>query len=400
MRLALSDDQSAFGRECRRLFEKEWSTALVREVATPAGPGHHDHLHRRIAEAGWLEIAAAAPGDDEFGTLVELGIAYQEAGRALAPTTLYSCVFAELLLRRCSNPIVAAELNHQIACGNALATVAYLEPDAPVADLAGNYRTVASRDGESWILNGRKAFVLNAASADKLLVTARVVDPASPSGTSFGVFLVDPQARGVERTDYHTFGHDSQSEVTFENVALHGDSLLAGPLGTHEWRQFFGTIVDEVTALLCMEMVGGAERVLDDTAAYVAQREAFGRPIGTFQAVQHMLANLAVEVAAARVAGRYAVWAVSAKHDARREVSVAKSWISRVYKDATMTAHQLFGGAGYVREADLHLWSQRAKAAEPLFGGRVHHLRRLAALGGTVSHWTGFGPGGQRHDHA
>ena len=172
MRLALSDDQSAFGRECRRLFEKEWSTALVREVATPAGPGHHDHLHRRIAEAGWLEIAAAAPGDDEFGTLVELGIAYQEAGRALAPTTLYSCVFAELLLRRCSNPIVAVELNHQIASGNALATVAYLEPDCPAADLAGNYRTAASRDGESWILNGRKTFVLNAASADKLLVTA------------------------------------------------------------------------------------------------------------------------------------------------------------------------------------------------------------------------------------
>jgi 3-oxocholest-4-en-26-oyl-CoA dehydrogenase beta subunit len=379
MRLALSDDQSAFGRECRRLFEKEWSTALVREVATPAGPGHHDRLHQRIAEAGWLEIAAAAPGDDEFGTLVELGIAYQEAGRALAPTTLYSSVFAELLLRRCSNSTAAAELNHQIASGDVLGAVAYLEPDGPTPELADSQRTVASRDGQSWILNGRKTFVLNAASAQKLLVTARIVDSASPAGNSFGVFLVDGQARGLEQTQYDTFGHDSQSEVTFDNVALPGDSLLAGPLETQAWQECIGVVVDEVTALLCMEMVGGAERVLADTAGYVAQREAFGRPIGTFQAVQHMLANVAVEVAAARVASRYAVWAVSAKHDARREVSVAKSWISRVYKDTTLAAHQLFGGAGYVREADLHLWSQRAKATEPLFGGRAHHLRRLAS---------------------
>ncbi len=387
MRLALSDDQSAFGRECRRLFEREWSTALVRDIATPAGPGHHDHLHHRIAEAGWLQIAAAAPGDDEFGTLVELGIAYQEAGRALAPTTLYSCVFAELLLRRCSNSTAAGELNHQIASGDVLATVAHLEPDGPTPEPADSHPTVASRDGESWILNGRKVFVLNAASAEKLLVTASIVDSASPAGNSFGVFLVDGQARGVEQNAYDTFGHDSQSEVTFDNVVLPSDSLLAGPLETRAWQEIIGVVVDEVTALLCMEMVGGAERVLEDTAAYVAQREAFGRPIGTFQAVQHILANVAVEVAAARVASRYAVWAVSAKHDARREVSVAKSWISRVYKNTTLAAHQLFGGAGYVREADLHLWSQRAKATEPLFGGRVHHLRRLAShdLAGAIT---------------
>jgi alkylation response protein AidB-like acyl-CoA dehydrogenase len=390
MRLALSDDQSAFARECRRLFDKEWSTARVREVATPAGSGHYDQLHQRIAEAGWLEIAASAPDDDEFGTLVELGIAYQEAGRALAPTTLYSCVFAELLLRRCADSITAQELNDQVASGAMLATVAYLEPDGRSVDLDGDLGTVASRDGEGWILNGRKTFVLNAASADKLLVTARIVDSARPAAASVGVFVVDAQAGEIGQVPYDTFGHDSQSEVTFDAVMLPADALLAGPLEAPAWEEFFGVVVDEVTALLCMEMVGGAERVLEDTAAYVAQREAFGRPIGTFQAVQHTLANVAIDVAAARVASRYAVWAVCAKQDARREVSVAKSWISRVYKDATLAAHQLFGGAGYVREADLHLWSQRAKATEPLFGGRVSHLRRLASrdlAGASTQDW-------------
>jgi len=389
MHLALSDEQSAFARECRRLFDKEWSTARVREVATPAGAGHHGQLHQRIAEAGWLEIAASAPDDDEFGTLVELGIAYQEAGRALAPTTLYSCVFAELLLRRCADSNKAKELNDQVASGAVLATVAYLEQDGRSFDLDGDLGTVASRDDEGWILNGRKTFVLNAASADKLLVTARIVDSARPATPTVGVFVIDAQGGGIGQVPYETFGHDSQSEVTFDAAVLPADALLTGPLEAPAWT-FFGAVLDEVTALLCMEMVGGAERVLEDTAAYVAQREAFGRPIGTFQAVQHTLANVAIDVAAARVASRYAVWAVCAKPDALREVSVAKSWISRVYKDATLAAHQLFGGAGYVREADLHLWSQRAKATEPLFGGRVTHLRRLASrdrAGASTQDW-------------
>jgi alkylation response protein AidB-like acyl-CoA dehydrogenase len=382
MYIALSDDQESFGHECRRLLEKEWSSALAREVAVPGGCGHSPRLHKLLADAGWLEMATTPDDAEEAGTLFDLGIAVREAGRALVPTTLHSCVFAGLLLRRCTNSPLAAELSRRLGRGTCLATAGYLEPGDPVPAPAHGYGTFAIERNGRWILTGVKDYVLNAATADELLVAARVGEaPVTSTGDpALGLFLVHPHLNGVRQTLHQTFGHDSQSRVTFTDVELDATALLRGPCSPGEWSRFFRPAVDEATALLCMEMLGGTERVLEDTVAYVSQRVAFGRPIGTFQAVQHMLADVRISASAARVASLNALWAVTSRDDARREVSVAKSWLSRAYKDTTLVAHQLYGGAGYVREADLHLWSQRAKAAEPLFGGRGYHLRRLASL--------------------
>jgi 3-oxocholest-4-en-26-oyl-CoA dehydrogenase beta subunit len=382
MYIALSDDQESFGHECRRLLEKEWSSALAREVAVPDGSGHSSRLHKLLADAGWLEMATALDETEETGTLFDLGIAVREAGRTLVPTTLYSCVFAGLLLRRCTRSPRAAELSRRVGRGTCLATTGYLESDDPVPEPAYGYGTVAMERNGRWILNGVKDYVLNAATANELLVAAKIIKaPAASAGDpAFGLFLVHPHVDGVRQTPHQTFGHGSQSIVTFADVELDAAALLKGPCSPGEWSHFFGSTVDEATALLCMEMLGGTERVLEDTVAYVKQRIAFGRPIGTFQAVQHMLANVRISASAARGASLNALWAVTSRDDARREVSVAKSWLSRAYKDTTLVAHQLYGGAGYIREADLHLWSQRAKATEPLFGGQAYHLRRLASL--------------------
>lgn len=399
MYIALSDDQQSFGHECRRLLEKEWSGALAREVATPGGSGHSPRLHKLLADAGWLEMATTAPATEGCGTLFDLGIAYREAGRALVPTTLYSCVFAGLLLRRCPNSR-PADLARRLGLGTSLAAVAYLESADPAPEPELGYDTVAAEQDGQWILNGAKEYVLNAATADELLVVAAVGDKLGASSgepvpgneePAVGLFLVHPHLNGVDQTPHRTFGHDSQSRITFTEVELDPDALLMGPCPPGEWARFFGPALDEATALLCMEMLGGTERVLEDTCAYVSQRIAFGRPVGTFQAVQHMLADVRINVGAARVASLNAVWAATAKGDARREVSVAKSWLSRAYKSATLVAHQLYGGAGYIREADLHLWSQRAKATEPLFGGRTHHLRRLASIDLTAAPGPGEG---------
>jgi 3-oxocholest-4-en-26-oyl-CoA dehydrogenase beta subunit len=154
-----------------------------------------------------------------------------------------------------------------------------------------------------------------------------------------------------------------------------------GPLPPAEWTAWFGAVNDRATALQCMEMLGGGERVLDDVVAYIKDRLVFGQPVGSFQAAQHHVANLGISLSAARVAC-YAALCRAAVDDAdvRREVSIAKSWLSKAYKEVTVMAHQLFGAIGYVRETDLHLWSQRAKTAEAFFGDRTYHLRRLADL--------------------
>ena len=382
MHIAMSPDQESFALDCRRMLAKECPPSLVREVATPKGSGHSPGLHRVLAQAGWFDMAVAQPGSDDSGTLFDLGIAYREAGRVLVPTTLHSTVLAGLVLRRCLRTAAVEELSARIGSGAGLATVAYVESDASTHEHAARYLTAASPTGDGWLLQGAKAFVLNARTADVLLVAA-AIDSADEASVRrrFGLFQVDPRASGVQLRDLATFGHDAQADVTFAGVHVGPDALLAGPLEEEDWIAWFGRPIDEATALLCMEMLGGAERVIEDTVAYVNQRIVFDRPVGSFQSVQHMLADSAIAANASRVAALLAMWAVTNTEDARREVSTAKSWLARAYKDVTLVAHQLHGGAGYVREADLHLWSQRAKAAEPLFGGRVRHLRRLASLG-------------------
>jgi alkylation response protein AidB-like acyl-CoA dehydrogenase len=125
-------------------------------------------------------------------------------------------------------------------------------------------------------------------------------------------------------------------------------------------------------------MVGGADAVLDMTARYVCEREQFGVRIGTFQAVQAMVADMAIALEGARHVTRQALWRLAHGRPATREVAVAKAWTGRAYRLMTLTAHQLHGGAGYVVEHDLHRYSARAVEAELQWGSTEEWLAALA----------------------
>ena len=112
------------------------------------------------------------------------------------------------------------------------------------------------------------------------------------------------------------------------------------------------------------EMVGGGAAVLERTVEYVRAREQFGRAIGSFQAVQHIVADIHIALEAARLSADSAIWWLAEGEPAGRKVAIAKLHVSEAYKSATLNAHQVHGGMGYVRETDLHLWSERAKVSE------------------------------------
>ena len=218
----------------------------------------------------------------------------------------------------------------------------------------------------------------NAQSAELLLVVAT---STGQGDDAVALFAIPRHTDGLEVAPMATFGHDAQAVVTLDSVVVDTDALVIGPLRGDAWQEWFEAVNDRATALQCMEMLGGAERVLEHTVAYIKERNVFGRPIGTFQAAQHHVANMGIALGAARVACYKALFDAAAdKGDARRSVSIAKSWLDKAYKETTIMAHQLFGAVGYVRETDLHLWSQRAKTTELTFGDRPSHLARLAAL--------------------
>ncbi|HEX4979888.1 MAG TPA: acyl-CoA dehydrogenase family protein [Acidimicrobiales bacterium] len=372
MDLQPSEEERLLAESARKVFERDCPTTLVRELREDTSAGHSDELWSKIASQGWLGLGLPERHGGAGG-LVDLGLVMEEAGRALVPTTFRSTVQAAQLIALAGTDAQQARLLAPIVEGRSLSSVAVAEPRA-IHDLR-HIEATASPAGDEWVLSGVKTFVANAHLADPLLVVART--GGGSLERSLSVFSVAKGTPGVSIEPHSTFAHDRQFRVRLDSVALSADDRLGaldGPpaaAGLEEARLRW-------VALLCAEMVGGNLRVLDMTAEYVRARVQFGRPIGSFQAVQHHIANMGAGADAARLATYQALWRLATGRGAAREVSIAKAWTGRAYKEATVMAHQLHGGYGYVREHDLHLWSEHAKACEVALGGRDLHLLAVA----------------------
>ena len=238
----------------------------------------------------------------------------------LVPTTLYSTIFAGMFLSTLGTNEQRASWLSPICKEGIVGTTALSEPNVFVNfDLLA---TTATPAPGGWILNGTKAFVANAVVAEFTLVLARIAtDREHPA---FGFFIVPRDIGGVRVDPYLTFGQDALYELTLTNCQLPDHALLGEPSRTTHWRDLCEDTLLRSRALHCMEMLGGIEAVLDRTVAYVKERFQFGVPIGSFQAVQHQLADIAMRVEAGCIAAFRALWAASVRDDFRYEVTVAE----------------------------------------------------------------------------
>jgi 3-oxocholest-4-en-26-oyl-CoA dehydrogenase beta subunit len=376
MNLADSAEEIVIRESARKMLAGQCPPALVRRLLDPGSDGHSAELWSSLADGGWIGLALPEDAGGTGGTLVDLGLFFREAGRVLLPTTFASTVFAAHLICHLGRAAQRAELLPSIVGGDTITTVAYLESGV-LHDWRKLTTMARSLPDGAWELSGEKLFVANASRADLLVVLARI--RADNDQETLAAFAVDPAAAdGIAVTPMRTFARDRQAVVRLDRVVVAPTALLGECSERAETRSRFEHVLDVMTALQCMEMAGGAERVVELTAEYVSGRIQFGRPIGSFQAVQHHVADMGVLVQGALLLAMKAVASLAAGRAARREVSHAKAWISRAYPEITMRAHQVWGGMGYVTETDLHLYSNRAKAAEVSFGTTSHHLRRAA----------------------
>ena len=375
MNLAETAEEAVVRESARKMLEGQCPPALVRRLLGAGSDGHSAELWSSLADGGWIGLALPEDCGGTGGTLVDLGLLFREAGRVLLPTTFASTVFAAQLIFHLGRAEQRAEHLPPIVGGERIGTVAYVEPS--VLHDWRKLKTVARpRPDGAWELSGTKLFVANAARADFLVVLALI--RADGFQETLAAFTVDPaSADGLVVEPMRTFGGDRQAVVRLDRVVVPPTAHLDGK-GLTETSSHVEHVLDVMTALQCMEMSGGAERVVELTAAYVSGRIQFGRPIGSFQAVQHHVADMGMLVEGALLLSTKAVACLAAGRAAQREVSHAKAWISRAYPEITMRAHQVWGGMGYVTETDLHLYSNRAKATEVSFGTTSHHLRRAA----------------------
>ena len=367
MRLIPSPEQSELRSVLRSVFDKECPTGLVRRWKirdnTENTPAFPDALWGALSDLGVFGMTI----DESFGgsgaSLFELGIVYSEAGRALCPSVVYSTVSLGIALDRLACGDVRERYLSRIATGDLKGTVALWNP-SNAHDLRPTL--AATRTDGGWSVSGALPFVENADLAELLLTTATTSDFAEPART-IGV-LIEPGGTGWNSAPQPTIAGEHLSRVKLDCVFVPDEHVLSGAAGSGLSTTDLRWLSDAAIALQCMEMAGGGAAVLERTVDYVRERHQFGHPIGSFQAVQHIIADIHISLDAARLTAASAVWWLSRGERAGRQVAIAKMQANEAYKWATLNAHQVHGGMGYVRETDLHLWSEQAKVSE-LRGG-------------------------------
>lgn len=370
VRIAETEEQLALRELARDLFTAycppEVTRGLKAGVPGPAdGTAPDAALWSALAKAGLLGLAIPEDLGGEGAGLYELGVLFHEGGRALAPTRFYTTQFFALAIERLAEKDTAQNLLRPVCSGDVTATLACWNP-ADASDLRPPLR--AQQVDGRWVLDGTIENVSNADRATRLLVTAAA--PISGHPDRVLGFVLNPRVPAVARQALRTIAGDSSSRLVVDGYRVDidagdaGDAVLSGLDGSGLSERGLRWVAQVAVALQSMEMAGGAQAVLDRTVAYVSEREQFGRPIGSFQAVQHQIADCRIAVEGARLAAGRAVFQLGLGEIATRGVAIAKMHASRAYVDTTLTAHQLHGGMGYVRDTDLHLWSERAKVTE------------------------------------
>ena len=303
---------------------------------------------------------------------MDLAVLLEEMGRALLPGPFFSTVvLGGLTVLSDGTDSQKRDILPGVCQGTTLMTLALTETDASYGP--EGVRMEARRDGDGYILNGTKLFVPDAHVSSVMVVAARTSEGDGEGGIT--TFLVPTGSQGIGMTAHRTLGGDKQSEVTFDGVRVPAESVL----GTEgEGWPVVRRALDRAAAARCMEMLGAATAVLEMTVEYAKQRVQFGRPIGSFQAVQYHCANMAIQVDSCRHMAYLAMWRLAEGLPASAEVSMAKAWVSRAYRGVCATAQQAHGAIGFTQDHNLQLYTRRARAQEVTFGSTRHHKDLVA----------------------
>jgi alkylation response protein AidB-like acyl-CoA dehydrogenase len=359
MKLVLTPEQNGFVSSLRDLFADVCPPALVRQLKEPDSDGFAPKLWDTLVGVGAFGLILDPEHGGSGASLYELGLLFGEAGRVLCPTIVYSTLVFGVAAQRLADEEQAERLLPALAGGDIRATTAMWNP-ADARDVRPAF--TAERVQGGWSLSGEQAFVPNGQLANMVLITARTESIGAP-GRVLG-FFAEPGGPGWAAVPLRTMAGDKQARLILENFFVPDARAITGPDGAGIPSADLTWIASTAVALQCMEMVGGATAVLERTVEYLKVRHQFGRPLASFQAAQHLVANIRMAVDGARLTANQAIWWLSRGQDAPRAVAIAKMHCSEAYKLATLDGHQLHGGMGFVTETDLHLWSERAKATE------------------------------------
>jgi alkylation response protein AidB-like acyl-CoA dehydrogenase len=360
-----SEEQEELRASVRRFVTDRAPLAKVRQLMD-AGEIDREFWAQAGAQLGLQGIAIPEEYGGSGFSFAEQAIVLEELGAGLyGGPYLPSAVLAATALLASPDESARQELLPGIASGETIAALAFTEEDGSW-DPAG-IRLAAAKNGDGWVLDGHKSFVLSGAEASLYLVVA-----AADGGLS--LFAVDAGASGLTATALPTL--DQTRNLARLDLAAVPARLIGS---TGDATAILDRVLDIAAIALAAEQLGAAQRALDITVDYTKTRHQFGRPIGSFQALKHRMADLLMEVESLRSAVAYAASAVAEGSDEVPALaSLLKAYASETYFHVAAEMIQMHGGIGFTWEHDAHLFFKRAKSSELFLGDGAYHRERLA----------------------
>lgn len=365
MNFDFSDDQKQLRDTARRYLAEHSPSQAVRAVLEGKAP-YDRALWKGLAEMGFLGVAIPEQYGGSGAGGLELCVIAEEIGRVLAPVPFASTIYlaAEAIMLAGSEAQKAAWLP-KIAAGEAIGTLALFEG---VGNPSSKAIKVAASNGA---LSGTKAPVADGMIADFAVVAARTA--ATGRETDIGLFIVALDGDGVTRRALANLDQaHGQAEITF-------DKCKAEPLGAAgEGWSILTRVLDRAAVLMAFEQLGGADRALEMGRDYALERMAFGRPIGSFQAVKHMLADMYVSATLARSNCYYGAWALSTDAAELPEAAAtARISATQAFQHCAKNNIQVHGGMGFTWEYDCHLYYRHAAALALALGSPTYWENQL-----------------------
>jgi acyl-CoA dehydrogenase len=353
----LSPEQQALREAALDFVRRECPTELVREHARA---GTHDpELWKRFARTGWLGIGVPEEYGGAGGDVLDMAVVLEATAtaiEAIGPTFATMCFGGQTLLRMGSEAH-KRELLPRLVDGEARFALSITEPGGGT-DVLGAMRTTATRVDGGWRINGAKVFTSASTDADYLVVVARTSQPVTKRAHGISVFLVERDAPGVTLQRIPVMNDEDTNAVSYDDVVVADDRVL-GEID----RGFYGLLgmLNNERLGIGAMCVGWAQAGLDEVRAYALEREAFGGPIGRFQAVQHHIARMHVLTEQARLMVYKAAWLQAHDRPCGLEATAAKLVAAENAFQALDLGMQVLGGLGYTLECDLNRYWRRVR---------------------------------------
>lgn len=376
MNFDLSEEQQMLVDSVEKFVANESNAERFRKLRD-VDLGWDKAMWERMGEFGWLGVPFPEEQGGFGASFVELALVLEQLGRGLVPEPIVpSVVLAGGLISRLGNEAqVEAFLAPMIEGRHSLA-FAYAERQSRY-ELA-DCKTRAQRSGEGYTLDGEKVWVLNGHAADRIVVLART-SGGQRDASGLSLFVVDADASGLTRIPVRGMDGQRSAVLRLEGVSVSADRLLGGEgeaFPAVEW------VIDRGAAAACAEGQGAIQELFERTVAYLKEREQFGVPIGSFQALQHRAADMFAEVELCRSTMILAAIQADGEDDDQRraDISAAKLQLSNGGWHVAESAIQLFGGIGVTDEQDEGLYFKRLRVLQGLYGDADHHIDRFQAI--------------------